>query len=132
MAPEISGSSSTGGGCASAGFAVRLCAAHGTGHDRSIIDVESARLASRLNRAKVSPRAVSSPSVREFVGLVTCTSSPGRRSIILQELTPHVVAGIDSAEDGIDDARGAVHDIEGRVKAVLFRLLPRDVNGVFV
>src|SRR5688500_3552925 len=41
-------------------------------------------------------------------------SLPIRRLVILQELPPHVPAGVDAIDDGIDDARGAVDDVEGR------------------
>jgi len=32
-------------------------------------------------------------------------------SIVLQELTPHMFAGVDATDDGVDDACGAVDDV---------------------
>src|SRR5690606_19768521 len=45
--------------------------------------------------------------------------SPVRRRVVLQELAPHVVAGIDAVDDRVDDARRAVDDVQRRVEALL-------------
>src|SRR6267154_799379 len=44
---------------------------------------------------------------------------PIRREEILQELAPHVFARVHPREDGVYDARRAVHDVERRVEAVV-------------
>lgn len=40
--------------------------------------------------------------------------SPGRRRVVLEEQAPAVLTGDEAVEDRIEDARGAVDDVEGR------------------
>ena len=54
--------------------------------------------------------------------------SPVGRPVVLQELAPHVGAGVEAVDDRVDDARGAVDDVERRMEAVLGRLLLGDVR----
>src|SRR5688572_20538574 len=39
--------------------------------------------------------------------------------VVLDELTPHVCAGVQAADDRIDDPRGPVDDVERWMKALL-------------
>src|SRR3546814_3477908 len=48
--------------------------------------------------------------------------SPVRRRVILQELPPHVLAAVEAVDDRVDDARGAVDDVQRRVEAFLDHL----------
>ena len=48
---------------------------------------------------------------------------------VLEELTPDVGAGVVAVDDRIDDAGGAVDDVERRVEAVLVPLLPAFSTG---
>src|SRR5665213_4475406 len=57
---------------------------------------------------------------------------PVGRLVVLQELPPHVLAGVEAVDDRVDDARGAVHDVEWRTKAVLGGLLLGDVQRILV
>ena len=41
-------------------------------------------------------------------------------------------AGVEAGDDGIDDAGGAVNDVERRIEAVVFGCARGDVGGVFV
>ena len=52
--------------------------------------------------------------------------------IVFQKLTPNVGSGIDSVNDGIEDAGGAVDDIEGRVESLFDGLASGDFVGIFV
>ena len=49
--------------------------------------------------------------------------SPVGGVVVLQELAPHVVAGVEAVDDRVDDAGRAVDDVERRVEAVLGPLL---------
>jgi hypothetical protein len=40
-----------------------------------------------------------------------------------------VLAGVEAVDDRVDDARGAVDDVERRMEAVLGRLARRDLAG---
>src|SRR5687767_7710441 len=46
-------------------------------------------------------------------------SLPVGRGIVLQKLSPHMTARVEAADDRIHDAGGAVHDVEGRLEALL-------------
>src|ERR1039458_8780090 len=59
-------------------------------------------------------------------------SLPISRLKVLEELAPNMLAGIEAGDDRIDDPRRPVHDIQGRVKAVVAHLARRDFFGVFV
>src|SRR3546814_16658487 len=48
--------------------------------------------------------------------------SPVRRRVILQELPPHVLAAVEAVDDRVDDARGAVDDVQRRGEAFLDEL----------
>src|SRR3546814_280322 len=58
--------------------------------------------------------------------------SPVRRRVILQELPPHVLAAVEAVDDRVDDARGAVDDVQRRVEAFLDDLARGDLGRVFV
>src|SRR5262245_5633432 len=57
---------------------------------------------------------------------------PVNRPVVLQELAPHVRAGIESTDDRIDDPRRAVDDVERRMEALFLRFPRRDVDRVLV
>src|SRR5688500_16956390 len=59
-------------------------------------------------------------------------NSPLRRLVVLEELSPDVLAGVDPRDDGVDDAGGAVDDVERRVEAVLLDLPRGDHRGILV
>src|SRR5688572_11207245 len=50
---------------------------------------------------------------------------PIRRFVVLQKLSPHVPAGVDAVDDGIDDAGAAVDGVERRMEAHLLALAHR-------
>src|SRR5688572_10180915 len=52
--------------------------------------------------------------------------------VVLQELPPYMLAGVDAGDDRIDDARRPVHDVERRVEALLARLARRDLHRILV
>ena len=54
--------------------------------------------------------------------------SPVGRPVVLQELAPDVLAGVEAGDDRVDDARRAVDDVERRVEAVLGRLARGDLR----
>lgn len=43
-----------------------------------------------------------------------------------------MLACVDAGDDGVDDACGAVDDVEGRVEAVVGLFAGSDLDGVFV
>jgi hypothetical protein len=43
-----------------------------------------------------------------------------------------VLAGVEAGDDGVDDARGAVDDVERRMEAVLGGLARGDLGGILV
>ena len=55
-----------------------------------------------------------------------------RRRIVLQELPPHMLAGVEAVDDRVDDARGAVDDVQRRMEAFLLDLERGDVGRIFV
>src|SRR5262245_38823305 len=75
----------------------------------------------------LSNAAVTMTNGRNIVNLL-----PIDRSIVLQELTPDVLAGIDAGDDGIDDACGAVDDVERRMEAMFGGLARGDLDRIFV
>src|SRR3546814_4690880 len=58
--------------------------------------------------------------------------SPVRRRVVLQELPPHVLAGVEPVDDRVDDARGAVDDVQRRVEAFLDDLARGELGGILV
>ncbi len=55
-----------------------------------------------------------------------------RSAVVLEELPVDVLAAVEPADDRIDDAGGAVDDVERRVEAVLGGLALGDVERVLV
>src|SRR6266404_4381528 len=78
--------------------------------------------------ADTSLRAVLSARITERRGF----SLPVGRAVVLQELPPHVLTGVEAVDDRIDDARCAVDDVERRAEAVLGGLALRDVHRVLI
>src|SRR4051812_17411320 len=67
------------------------------------------------------------------VGLRRCDERlPVGRAVVLQELSPYVPAGIEAGNNRVEDAGGAVEDVEGRMKALLDDLPRGDRGRVFV
>src|SRR5262245_22567320 len=60
------------------------------------------------------------------------TASPVGRREVLEELSPHVAAGVEAADDGIDDACGAVDGVEGWMEALLDGFSRGDLRRVLV
>src|SRR5690606_42112202 len=58
------------------------------------------------------------PATPEMCPLSLHDALPIYRAEVLEEGAPGVDAGLEAGEDGIDDAGGAVHDVEGRVEAL--------------
>src|SRR5688572_14339420 len=65
-------------------------------------------------------------------GVMPSLTLPVGCQIVLQEMPPHVLSRVYARDDGIDDARGAVHGVERRVKALLGALPLGDLDGVLV
>src|SRR5687768_17989279 len=62
----------------------------------------------------------------------TLITSPIRGFVILQKLTPDVHAGVEPADDRIDNARRAVDGVGRRMEALLGRLARGDLHRIFV
>src|SRR5262249_21972504 len=71
-----------------------------------------------------------SERVRAWPGPITHRRLPRRGAVVLQELAPHVPARVHAVEDGVDDARRSVDDVERRVEAALAALALGDVLDV--
>src|SRR5580765_1411548 len=57
---------------------------------------------------------------------------PIRRHVILQKVSPYLLAGVQTGDDGIEDARRTVHGIERWMKAMFGELARGEVGRVFV
>ena len=57
---------------------------------------------------------------------------PVRWLVILQKFSPDMLSGIEAGDDGIEDARRAVHDVERRMKAMVADLAGGNWRGVFI
>src|SRR3546814_2544120 len=58
--------------------------------------------------------------------------SPVRRRVLLQELPPPVLAAVHAVDDRVDDARGAVDDVQRRVEGFLDDLARGELGRVLV
>lgn len=59
-------------------------------------------------------------------------ASPIDRRVILQELPPHMLAGVESVDDRVDDARGAVDDVQRQIKTFLLHLEYDNFCRIFI
>src|ERR1700758_2812561 len=57
---------------------------------------------------------------------------PIRRPVVLEELSPYVLAGIEAVDDRIDDACCAVDDVQWRMEALLYDLARRYFRGILI
>src|SRR5690606_40123254 len=88
--------------------------------------------AAALTWVKVPARARENDGFRCALPILRVAGSPIRRRVILEELPPHVLAGVEAVDDRVDDARGAVDDVERRVEAFLDHLARGDLGGILV
>ena len=70
-----------------------------------------------LPQAAPPLRAAGDPLQRPLSGRLA--PLPVRRLVVLEELPPDVLAGVEAVDDRVDDARGAVDDVERRMEALL-------------
>src|SRR6476659_888024 len=57
---------------------------------------------------------------------------PISRFVVLQELAPDMLTAVDAADDRIDDPRGAIDDIQRRMKALLDDLARCELRRILV
>src|SRR4051812_19929430 len=71
-------------------------------------------------------------SAAVFTSTVIGVHLPVRRLVVLEELSPHMAAGVHAADDRVHDARGAVHDVERGMEPVIGGLPRGDLDRIFV
>src|SRR6185312_7583876 len=82
-----------------------------------------------LSKRRATTRLAHSASTR---ARQRSTPSPIRRLVVLEKQAPDMLPGVAAADDRIDDACGAVDDVERWMEALLDHLARGDRGGILV
>src|SRR5438128_367784 len=52
--------------------------------------------------------------------------------VVLEKLTPYMASAAGTADDGVDNARSPVHDVQGRMKPLLCRFSRGNLHRILI